>query len=451
MSIQVRIPSSLVSRLLKEVYRPAPREPIVFAFGSHARTLSRDLILIRDVVIPPESAFMPSQGHGARWKGAYTIELLNRALEQKLGLFLFHAHPGSKNVEMSGDDRSSAGQLLPKFQLILPDRPHGSIVLGEESVAGLVLMPNTDRPEEAMDIRFVETECIRTWPLPEATIAERLLLEHQPFTNNPLLRTIFKGQVAAVVGLSGGGSQVAPYLAAFGFREIIGIDDQRVDESNRFASPNLGWIDSLLGLRKTLSVKLRVKLVNRTVKFTGINARVPERAALDALKRADVIIGCVNNLHARADLNEIAWRYCIPYVDIGLRMTISQNHPDPKPLLGIPGNLFAAIPGGACLWCAGFIDDEKLNRETGGLGRSYLQGSNDSDAYVAPFNGTLAGEAAAEVLRLVAGLRHPRETRRQYDGIEGTLLAMIVNRRDDCPRCNAFLAAGDPLWQPIAQ
>src|SRR6266446_2072199 len=112
--------------------------------------------------------------------------------------------------------------------------------------------------------------------MPKSTTGERLLLEHQPFTATPLLRKIFAGKVAAVVGLSGGGSQVAPFLAAFGFHEIIGIDDQRVDESNRFASPNLGWIDSLLGLRKTLSVKLRVKLVNRTVKFTGINARVPE-------------------------------------------------------------------------------------------------------------------------------------------------------------------------------
>jgi hypothetical protein len=132
-------------------------------------------------------------------------------------------------------------------------------------------------------------------------------------------------------------------------------------------------------------------------------------------------------------------------------MTISQNHPDPKPLLGIPGNLFTAIPGGPCLWCAGFIDDEKLHRETGGRGRSYLQGPDDRDAYVSPFNGTLAGEAAAEVLRLFAGLRHRRETRRQYDGITGTLLEMIVKRRDDCPRCNAFLATGDPIWQPINQ
>jgi hypothetical protein len=243
MKTQVRIPANLVSKVLNEVYRHAEREPLVFAFASHARTRSRELILIKDVAIPPDSAFMPSNGHGARWKGAYTIELLNRALERQLGLFLFHAHPGSVHVRLSEDDLRSAQELLPRFQLVLPERPHGSIVLGQQSVAGLVLMPNTDKAEEDIDIRFIERERIRTWPLPAADTGDRALLERQPFTSNALLRRILEDKVIAVVGLSGGGSQVVPYLAALGVREIIGIDNQTVDSSNLFASPNMGWLD----------------------------------------------------------------------------------------------------------------------------------------------------------------------------------------------------------------
>lgn len=451
MSIQLRVPGHLVETLLNEVYRNTRREPIVFALASHARVSSRDLVLVREVIVPPEAAFMSSNGHGARWKGAYTIELLNRALANQLGLFLFHAHPGSRHVEMSNDDRRSAGELLPKFQLVLPERAHGSIVLGEESVAGMVLMPGQDKPSEAVELRFVQAEGVRSWPLPLATVADRILLERQPFTENPLVREIFRGKVAAVVGLSGGGSQVVPYLAALGFGEICGIDNQTVDNSNLLASPNLGWIDRLFGLPKTLSAKLRAKVINRDVRFTAVNALVPERAALEALKRADVILGCVNNLHARADINEIAWRYCIPYVDIGLRMTVLDNHPDPKPLVGIHGNLFTAIPGGPCLWCAGFLNMEKLDGETGARNRSYLHGSEDRDAYVAPFNGALAGEAAAEVLRLFASFGQRREMRRQYDGLTGTLLEMIVQRRDDCPNCRTALSAGDPVWQTVSR
>jgi hypothetical protein len=130
-------------------------------------------------------------------------------------------------------------------------------------------------------------------------------------------------------------------------------------------------------------------------------------------------------------------------------MNVLENHSDPKPLLGIFGNLFTALPGGPCLWCAGFLSEEKLRAETGGRGRSYLQGSDDSDAYVAPFNGTLAGEAAAEILRLFAGLSQARETRRQYDGMTGTLLEMIIRQREDCPQCRTLLATGKPVWRAV--
>src|SRR5438309_9838783 len=127
-NVQVRIPYDVAQRLLQEIHRPAPREPVVFGLARHASAGGRRLVLIRDFVVPPESAFLPSQGHGARWRGSYTIELLNRALAEDLGLFIFHAHGRSRSVQMSGDDRHSASQLLPRFQLVAPRRPHGSIV-----------------------------------------------------------------------------------------------------------------------------------------------------------------------------------------------------------------------------------------------------------------------------------------------------------------------------------
>ena len=76
-SVQVRIPLGLAGRLIQEVHRPGPREAVVFALAGHADTGDKRLVLIRDLVVPPESAFLPSHGHGARWSGSYMIELLN--------------------------------------------------------------------------------------------------------------------------------------------------------------------------------------------------------------------------------------------------------------------------------------------------------------------------------------------------------------------------------------
>ena len=93
------------------------------------------------------------------------------------------------------------------------------------------------------------------------------------------------------------------------------------------------------------------------------------------------------------------------------------------------------MPGGPCLWCTDFLTTEKLLQETGGQGRPYLQGAQGQDALVSPFNGTLASEAAAEVLRLLSGVGSERQARHQYDGKVGTLAEISVKRKPNCALC----------------
>jgi molybdopterin/thiamine biosynthesis adenylyltransferase len=346
---------------------------------------------------------------------------------------------------LSGDDFASARELLPRFQMVLPDRPHGSVVFAKESAAGLVALPNCDEFSSALTVRCIQDGRLATWPLPRVSGQQHEEFLLRPIADSRLIRQILRGSVVAVTGLSGGGSQVAAHLAAMGVGEIIGIDPQCVDRSNMLATPHLGWIEAKLGIHKVTAARWRAWLTNRQTKFTGLRASLPEPAALEALKRADIIVGCVNNLHARADLNEIAWRHCIPLVDIGMRITTDSS----GRLTGVPGQRSTVLPGGPCLWCTDFLTDEKLRGETGGRGRSYLQGPNDRDALVSCFNGVLAGEAAAEVLRLLSGLGGDRDMRLQYDGQEGVLRPMVVKPRKDCPLCTDALAAGDPIWNPL--
>jgi hypothetical protein len=445
-STQVRVPFGLSERLIAEVHRcDGLRESVVFALASHANLGRRRLIIIQDIIVPPESAFLSSDGHGARWSGRYTAELLNRAAAENLGLLIFHAHGHSRPVSMSSDDVQSADKLLPKFRLVLPKRAHGSIVLGDRHSAGILLLPGSDQMTSDFTIRFLQNG-IATWPMVSPQEQELSLFERQPLTDAAVLRKTLSGSCVAVVGLSGGGSQVAMQLAAIGIGEIIGIDSQRADRTNRLATPNLGWLDALIRLRKTTAAKVRTWAVNPRVKFTRIIARVPEPKAVEALKRADVIIGCVNNLHARADLNEIAWRYCIPYIDIGLILSTDRTQSgNPSALTSVAGNVTTLLPGGPCLWCSGFVSQEKLEHETGSRGRPYLRGDDQHGVYVTTFNGTLACEAASEALRLLSGFTQARELKRVYDGSSGTLLECVVAKQPGCSFCSG-LALGDPVW-----
>lgn len=451
-AVQLRIPRHLWGTIWHEVRQPSVHEPVVFGLVSHGQTQAGAIVLVRDLIIPPLTAFVHTPGHGAKWTGAYNIVLLNEALDQGLGIVIFHYHPGSMQVRLSEDDEHSARELLPAFQMVAPGRPHGSVVLGEASAAGFVLLPGESTVMDHIRVRFFG-EKVTTFPLPQANSADLLLHRRQPLLNATVSKSLLRSTTVAVVGLSGGGSQVATQLAALGIGEIIGIDEQRVASDNTVATDGFGWADVLLRRRKTAAVRSKVRWINRHVRFTSVDALVPQKAAIEALKRADLIVGCVNNLNARADLQEIAWRYCIPYVDIGLGLYPLDPDDELSEVAAISGNVFTAVPGGACLWCTGFLTEQKLELEAGGANRSYLRTSlaaqkrQPSGPYVMSFNGVLAGLAISDVLQLILGYAPVLSIRKQYDALSGTVSEVVVNKNPHCPRCFSALAAGDPLWQ----
>ncbi len=449
--VQLRIPSHLWKRLWDEVRRSVEHEPVVFGLASHGQTPNGTLVLVQDLVIPPATAFVRAAGHGAKWTGAYNIALLNQALERGLGILIFHHHPGRAGVRLSEDDDTSARQLLPAFQMVAPRRPHGSIVLGDSSAAGIVLLPNESKITSDFSLRFF-SDRVTTFPLPDGKPEDLLLHRRQPLVAGKLSRSLLREASVAVVGLSGGGSQVATQLGALGVGEIVGIDAQRIAGDNLVATDGFGWADVLLRRRKTAAVRSKLRWINRNVRFTPVNALVPEKAAIEALKRSDVIIGCVNNLNARADLQEIAWRYCIPYVDIGLGLYPLDPDDDLSEIATISGNVFTAVPGGPCLWCTGFVTDKKLEAEADGANRSYLRTTlsrrkgQQTAAFVTTFNGVLAGLAVSDVLQLLLGYAPALSVRNQYDALSGTVSEVLVEKNPSCRKCSFVLAAGDPLW-----
>ena len=113
---------------------------------------------------------------------------------------------------------------------------------------------------------------------------------------------------------------------------------------------------------------------------------------------------------------------------------------------------FVALPGEACLWCTGFLSEEKLRREAGG-DRSYLRtklaarSRENSAAYVASFNGVLAGLAVSDVLQLSLGYASTIPVRKHYDALSGAVSEVVVKKNPYCSKCPSVLAAGDPLWR----
>lgn len=445
--VQLRIPIDVAQRLLAALNSTGPREPVVFGLVTHAR-VGDEIIFLRDIRIPPETAFLPSVGHGARWSGAYMISLLNEAISSNNGLFIFHPH-GGRRVRMSGDDEDSAKALLPKFELVCPARPHGSVVLGSDSADGLIALPGQQHLVRGLSIRQFTTR-ILDYPLPGSSAREWSRFRGSPLLCGAISDGLLHGVKIAVVGQSGGGTHTSLQLAQHGVGEIFGVDDDVVEGGNLFSGLGFSKDHVARGTLKVDAVGEHIRRLSCRTRYRAVRARVPDPEAIHILKSADIIVGCVNNLHARVDLQEVALRYAIPYVDIGLILI-----PDDGPKKGdfpavrtIAGNIFAYIPGGACMWCTEFLTDQKLSDETGGRGRPYLVSPDGADARVVSFNGVLASQSVNEVLNLVLGFKHSdlKSAYWKFDGLSGSLISWAIARNPHCDRCATYLSAGDPIW-----
>lgn len=446
---QIRIPIDLWTEIESGLDASTPgREPVVFALTSSANVGAKEtIVLVRKVIIPPEEAFQRTTSHGAKWTARYNIELLNRCLAEDTGLLIIHRHP-EHPVQMSHDDKQSANRIMARFQTAVPYRVHGSVVLGESTVDGLLWMPTSRVPQSQFSVRVL-TSPMTNYPEPEGP--DRDLFKNQRITLTKSGQQLLRNSRVAIVGISGGGTQVATQLAVAGVGELICVDAQTLEPENRTSTDVPSWLDLWLRRSKLSMMRRKIWWLNPRCSFRAIHGLVPEQRVIDALKRADIIVSCVNNLAARADLVEISGRYCIPLIDLGLTVRTDDHQPDPAPIRAIAGNIFVSMPGGPCPWCTGFITQAKLDKEAGGADRSYLRnmhGSNGRNVLVAPFNGVLANQAACDVLQLMLGFGGEKETAayKKYDGFSGTLIEWLIRKKPCCPHCSRIVAAGDPIW-----
>jgi hypothetical protein len=198
-------------------------------------------------------------------------------------------------------------------------------------------------------------------------------------------------------------------------------------------------------------------------KLNPNRSAIPDVDVVRAISECAVIVGCVDTLFSRSDLQEIASRYLIPYVDIGATVRDVPDAESSDPRVQIAGNVITFIPGSFCLWCCNFLSRQKIELEQNGPARSYFE-KNKQEAQVVSFNGVLASQAVNEVLQLLTGfggagineadLKIPGESvfrgYKKFDGVTGTLQEWGGARRSACQHCEHALAAGDVIFTKAA-
>jgi len=271
--------------LREAVHAGRDHEAAVFALASHTQVGQKALMLVRKVLPLAEEAYVSTHNHGAKWLGGAMVPLINEALRESFGIMIFHTHDHSGAIGLSNDDRQSAYEMLAVFQNLIPFRPHGSVVFGKDHAAGVVILPDQTAHIENVNLRWIG-KTITDFGSGKTHL--RGDIEEPKYHRQKLLigdrgQSNLRQARIAVVGLSGGGSHVVQQLAHIGVGQIIGVDFDRAEATNRSRLIGIGWFDDVFRTMKTDIMARMVRRINRDVRFTKVSYPIPDQRAIDAL------------------------------------------------------------------------------------------------------------------------------------------------------------------------
>jgi molybdopterin-synthase adenylyltransferase len=441
-TVDVRIVAGLFEEVRAHVEDFSRGEEAGFLICGVSRLDDRDVLLAREWIPVPEKAIARG-AHGSvlSWSADFNSEVLAHAMELGCTPVLIHSH-GSPGPGFSPDDRAKERPLFGAFSRIVEPLPTGTLLLGRGDAAGSFWLNGRN------DLRFrrlvILGDTIETWRSsaePPAQRAPRKRLNRQTLAVGPESDAKLADAKVAVVGVSGGGSHVVQQLAHQGVGTLIPVDGQTVDESN--LGRLVGAIYSDIDTTLKVDVAYRVVTgIDPSIQVSRVPEQFPSRAAINALKDADIVVACLDRFDARESVNAFCRRYLIPLVDVGMEIRSAGER-----LAVADGQVIVSRPGQPCLRCW-FITDPVLEREKRERPPGYDRNPDaPGDPQVVSMNGVLASEACNGVLDLITGYSGGRRGSKsfwQYEGRAGQLeRCETPSHRSQCPAC-AEEAYGDP-------
>jgi molybdopterin/thiamine biosynthesis adenylyltransferase len=248
-----------------------------------------------------------------------------------------------------------------------------------------------------------------------------------------------------IVGVGGTGSIVAEQLAFLGVTDFVLVDRDNLELSN--ANRVIGATADVIGQPKVEVACQAITKIRPEAVVQKLKNDVLERTATDAVLGCDFLFSCTDSHGSRALLNQIAYQYLIPCIDMGVVIASAQGR-----ISNITGRVQMLAPGLPCLTCGEILDPEavRLDFLPEDVRRKEPYFVGDSVAHqpaVISINGTVASLAVTMFLGAVAGV--PTSARLLfYDGMLGRVRPATYNTMPECVVCSGSrgsLSRGD-LW-----
>ena len=221
-----------------------------------------------------------------------------------------------------------------------------------------------------------------------------------------------------VIGAGALGNEILKNAALLGFRQVIVVDMDRIEESNLsravlFRSEDVGEFKAIIAARAYQSLAPGAKV-------HPIVANVLHGCGLGLFEWSDVIIAGLDNREARLWINRSAWKLNRPWIDGAIE--------------GINGVVRAFLPGVApCYECTLGVVDWELLQKRMSCNLLLLESAAEGKVPTTPtISSVIAGLQVQEAVKLIHGLPTLAGKGYVFEGMNHSSYVVEYTSNEDC-------------------
>ncbi len=425
--IELRIASSELQTLRESLLCDEHESCAVLLAGLGHCSDGSVLMLVRETVFPNQDDYTRYGIDHAELRPEFVARVAKKARLSKLSLVFVHTHPGDTEPQFSLIDDHGEEELNAFLTRRGQTFPHAALVMSQGGMSARVLGQHE--------------------PLRVVSVGKKRIVEVCPGSKKGETSLMFNRQVRAfgtdgqrilndlciaIVGVGGTGSIAVQQLVHLGIRRFILIDPDNLELTN---------LNRVVGAFRADLENSKVDIAARYVQqFSAdtdvrvVNGDIVHESIARNLIDADIIFCCTDSHGSRSVIQQVAYQYLIPCIDIGSTVTTSADE-----VTGIFGRVQLLGPDQPCLWCSELLKPDEVRRdmmnEFEKKADPYIQGSRVPAPSVVSLNGTVVSLAITMLLGLVTSI--PVKSRHLvYNALVPSLRSVRTSANNECFICS---------------
>jgi molybdopterin/thiamine biosynthesis adenylyltransferase len=423
----------------------APHEAAAILLAGRAGTGDQTRLLVRESFLVPKEAYQAQERLRAVIHPSFIMPLLKRARNEGLSLVLTHTHPFAQEAHFSSVDDEGERVLMPTLFSRTGGSPHGALVLTSTDCRARIWTNPAAGPEHFSPVVEVGRNLsIHNHEYGSPTISKHFDRSVRAFGEEG--QATLASLSVGIIGLGGMGSVVAQQLAHLGVTKLLLLDPDVIEETN--LNRVIGATRPDIGRAKVEVAAQMIRRINPQIEATTIPGNIIVSDDARHVLSCDFIFCCTDSHGSRAVINQLAYQYLIPTIDLGVRVQVRASTVE-----SVTGRIQMLAPGLPCLVCHGLLDPEEVRRDLmsdeARARDPYIVGAVEPQPAVISLNSAVASLGVTMMLSAVTGL--PVAARHQLVLFnKGVVRAAASEPSQNCVVCSVrgALARGD-TW-PMA-